>query len=371
MKRILSIILICLVSFTLAWGCSPMPKRDPLKGAEPDAAVFSNGGWAAVQGSWIYYINGMPQMQGEQRYAAISGALCRMKADGTQKAIVSPQVIESFVISGKYIYYTTPKAEKMEIARIKSDGTGYKRIDDTDAGSPLLVVEDSVFYTKERALYKVSDKTSPKLITKTPVMQLAALPSGVIFFTEFIDLDVPGSLYTVINGQVKKILDGAYKIYDTYNGYAYVYSYDDGTISRVSAVGKAEKLMYVGYDAYFINAEANLAATGNWREEAGVYLTTLSDGVQKRISASAAMAVAMYDEWVYYLNAEDSTIWRVKTDGTNEQKLTDTPVFIWNAMDMAGALLFFAPEKMELADLELFAYDTAQNKTVSVQYAGK
>src|SRR5690554_1555520 len=61
-----------------------------LEGGQPQADVLSNGGIAAQQGDWIYYINGgIPAMLSQAKSNTPQGTLWRMKADGTEKARIS------------------------------------------------------------------------------------------------------------------------------------------------------------------------------------------------------------------------------------------------------------------------------------------
>ncbi len=180
MKKIYSFLVMIFIAcaFVLC-GCGSTPLKMP---ATNDVAI-GNGGIAVVKGDYLYYINGYDDASAYTDYKTenvygkeVRGAIYRTTlVDGeiqkdsngflTETEVVVPKVVGfstgGFYIIGDYLYYTTPLMElsypekklqndKMEICRIKLDGTGNERLTTTkNANSTfnwgVYVVDGSTF----------------------------------------------------------------------------------------------------------------------------------------------------------------------------------------------------------------------------------
>ena len=158
MKKFYSFLVMIFIAcaFVLC-GCG----RTPLDMPATNDAVIGNGGIAVVKGDYLYYINGYDDASAYTDYKTenvygkeVRGAIYRTTlVDGeiqkdkdgflVETQVVVPKVVGfstgGFYIIGDYLYYTTPLMElsypekklqndKMEICRIKLDGTGNERL---------------------------------------------------------------------------------------------------------------------------------------------------------------------------------------------------------------------------------------------------
>jgi hypothetical protein len=149
-KKILTLFIMCILVMSTMMGCSPIKLKD---NPATDAPVTSNGGFVVQKGDYVYFTNGIVDIDtlsnGDNKYNKISyGSICRAKTtngelnyvtttkeneDGeseevktlTDVEIVVPKIVGcktcDFYIFDDYIYYASPTTEK--------DKTGKSRFD--------------------------------------------------------------------------------------------------------------------------------------------------------------------------------------------------------------------------------------------------
>ena len=141
-------VIMCAVMCLALVGCKENYKQDAV---ETDFNgidnVVSNGGLAVKAGKYLYFINGYAGQDGLNEFGkVVKGAIMRVELDAsgvpvtsTLKTIVPKNVYNTnadigIVVSGEYIYYTTPsidqdgsgnaKTSEMDLMRTRLDGTG-------------------------------------------------------------------------------------------------------------------------------------------------------------------------------------------------------------------------------------------------------
>lgn len=147
-KRILIalclVIVVVMAALTLT-ACNPF-KQDAISGGDSKATVYSNGGFAVRQGSWLYFVNGYDADAKTNEFGAVlKNSICRVKLneDGTVgtnavKCVVPKQVYwtnkeSGFAVYGNWIYYATPNNDRdrngaasttnLDFMRTSLDGT--------------------------------------------------------------------------------------------------------------------------------------------------------------------------------------------------------------------------------------------------------
>ena len=87
-------------------GCAPS-----LSGGQPEAEILSNGGIAAVQGDYVYYINGsMPAMLSDALSGGRQAAIFRLDKEGKAEQVTNKSAYD-FRIYGELLYFIAPLSE--------------------------------------------------------------------------------------------------------------------------------------------------------------------------------------------------------------------------------------------------------------------
>ncbi len=108
MKRVklINLLLAPIIIMALLSGCSPAVNT---QGNTP--GNIANGGYAAAQGSWIYYSS------------KSEGKMYKEKKDGSEKTAVTNDSASDINVIGDWIYYKN-NSDSGSIYKIKADGTG-------------------------------------------------------------------------------------------------------------------------------------------------------------------------------------------------------------------------------------------------------
>lgn len=237
-KKILSIAMATAsVASTMALsacGDKGVYKGDKVTDYVSDAAVSSNGGFAAEKGDFVYFINGMESYEADNEYGeVVKGALMRIsKADLANgnydntitvvpSLLVAQNVSGGIYIFGDYVYYATPTTDKdiktgqvekgwLDFKRAKLDGTAapedyFFRVEENNT-TYRFVEEDNVvycLYEEDGALksYDTKDKVSRTLVegASTYFYDTVDATSGDVYYT--MNLKTEGD-FTIYYNQV-------------------------------------------------------------------------------------------------------------------------------------------------------------------------
>ena len=180
-------VIMCAVMCLALVGCKENYKQDAV---ETDFNgidnVVSNGGLAVKAGKYLYFINGYAGQDGLNEFGkVVKGAIMRVELDAsgvpvtsTLKTIVPKNVYNTnadigIVVSGEYIYYTTPsidqdgsgnaKTSEMDLMRTRLDGTGTQVIAEFKDYTPVYrVCGDYIAYVNSDSELHVIDLNSKK-----------------------------------------------------------------------------------------------------------------------------------------------------------------------------------------------------------------
>ena len=287
--------------------------KEPLHGANPDENTVSDGGLAAKQGEWIYYVNGdnFTRHEGE-RFSTFAGALVRMKEDGSEKAIVVDKDVSLFSIQGETILLCVYEKGSSAVASVKIDGTGYKtleKIDDIYLGGCFGFAGEYIYYTKNFLLYRMDilGKNKTK-ITDFPVYNLRT-GDKYSYFTREIDESI-GTAYKIENGKndfVEITKESAYVV-DVQAKYAYYYILKNGTVYKYEpASGTAEAVVFGGYTDYLFCEEEEFYVFSSTVEKedesiSGIYKVPAGGGAKEQLSSNSGRCMAYYNGYIYYVN---------------------------------------------------------------------
>lgn len=271
---------------------SKKPSQQPAENNE-NVNIYGNsqgnlngGGWAAVQGDWIYY--------------STFDALYKMKSDGSQNQKIFDDTVGKINVVGDWIYFNR---NGNDISRMKINGSEYKVI--LKNVSFFTVVNHKIYYTDSETgyLYRVDENGANK----------------ALLIEEDCKYD--------INVTEDAICWGAE------NGTLCIADINGKNIKRISEFYPQEIIICDGviYEAPNLklsNAETGKEITQYLRKTGGAGNINISDG------------------WIYFSYWEDKDrIYKMKTDGTQMQKLSDLSA---TSITVVGQWIFYL--KMEYYD---------------------
>ena len=327
----------------------------PLSGAMPEENTVSDGGLAARQGDWIYYINGDNFMRHEnERFHEYAGALCRMRADGTEKDVVVDRDVSVFNIKGETIYLCVYDKGSSYISTANIDGSGYrvlKRIDDIYYGGCYGYTGDGIYFTEDFKLYCMDrDGTNIRRITDFAVYNLRTGPEYT-YFTRELDGKI-GNVYKVENGknEYTEVTAGAAYVLKIDREYMYYYMLGNGNVYRYDQkTFSAEAVIYGGYTEYvfpesedFYGVSYGVSEEEEESEETGIFVIPSGGGQKLQISKNCGSCMAYYDGYIYYINdSKLNYLYRAAIDGSSDECVMEDYIYDIDTLDVVDQWLYF------------------------------
>lgn len=266
-------------------------------------ANLANGGLAAIQGDWIYYCT--------------SEGLFKINIDGTGEQLLFSDATENNCIYhinvvGDWVYYENFIEGIRSQYRIKTNGTERQLIGD---GRQTHVIGDALYWFDRPIGYRMSiDSTDSQIIFQESVSS----DYTVNIFEDWI--------YFCIEGD-----DGKYGIYKIRT---------DGTEKTCLYSGRTDYLIVDGDFVYFEGyRDCNLY---RMKLDGSELTLVFDDPLEWSFNIS--------DGWIYYCNQDDFCMYRVRTDGTEKQKISSD----WaNDMCVVGEWIYYKA----VVTTETSAYD--------------
>jgi len=103
----------------------------------------ARGGVSQIDGDWLYY-----NIEQHDRYGNLmSQGLSRIRLDGTGEMVIITDRVRDFIVDGDWIYYAN-FSDNRALYRIRTDGTGNMKLDDTIVYGALNIVGDWIYVQK-------------------------------------------------------------------------------------------------------------------------------------------------------------------------------------------------------------------------------
>ncbi len=344
-KRIVALFTVTFLLCACSSGYKGLDK--PLTDAQPEEKVISDGGIAAKQGDWIYYINGDNFTRGEgERFHEFAGALCRMKNDGTQKDVVVDRDVSLFNIEGNRIYMCVYSGTSC-VASACIDGSGYKvlkTIDDIYYGGCYAYQDGKIYYTKDFRLYSLDCATDAETkITDFKIYNLR-VGGGQVFFTREENENI-GNLYKLTSDGYTEITTSPAYVLCSEGDRAYYYMLGNGTVYEYTSDG-AKPVVYGGYteyafsdDAYYVSA---VYTDESENEVSGIYSIPSGGGQKKQLSANYGSCMALCGNYLYYINKTKlNYLYRCALDGSSDECVCEDYILDTDTLDVLDKYIYF------------------------------
>ncbi len=350
MKRIFSLAAACVLM--LLSGCASQP--EPLAGAQPDAEVVSNGLWAARQGDWIYYINGDNYVRDEGvRIHKYRGALCRMRQDRSEQAVIVEEDVSLFNIDGEYIWYVAYTDGKSVLCRVRTDRTERREILSFDSvydWGGYAYLDDIIYYVKDGGLYRLDKATLKSERIGSHEIYNLRVSSEYVYYTVNKEGE-PGELYKAGHDQTEPVQltlvpaflleagEGCAYYYALATGYCYCYDEKED---------KAEAIAMGGYEEFLFVPEEGFLVGSYISSEEGMYIMPIEGGERIKISDDRAERMLYYDGYIYYINlSELSELYRIRPDGTGRESVCPDAVSELDLPDLLDGYLYYFSDSDE------------------------
>lgn len=237
-----------------------------------------------VVGEWIYYTNG--DTQGD-------GGLYKIRIDGSQKTKISTEINYFVHVANGWIYTSNPFGDR-NIYRMKVDGTE-KTLICSDSCNNIHVVGNWIYYTNtsDNLLYKIcTDGSKKRALHNDFRADNITVEGNTIVATDMYDylkINTDGSGFISYKG------NNAQKSFiNACNGWIYYLEHNYTSDGKVSSAF---------YKMRYDTSRKTKILDINFKNSANYFINIAGD-------------------WLYFLNEDDNGyLYRIKTDGTNLQKM--------------------------------------------------
>lgn len=280
-----------------------------------------NWGVVAAQGDWIYYTN--------MNY---NYYLYKMRADGSEKQILTKDNVCNINVVGEWIYYTN-ESDGSSLYKIRIDGSEKTKLN-SDFSYGLHVVDGWVYYVRyglDNTLYRIKTDGTEKMLLSADDCRYVNVEGNWIYYTNARDERV----YKMrTDGTDKHVVHPEME-----GGYLHV---ADGVIYS-SAMFSIEKINtdgtgFLSYDSaqkqidyinvsngwiYYLefdltNPEDMKTALCKMRIDG----TEKSEILQLTYLGMANFYINVLDDWIYFPKEDDNGyLYRIRTDGSGLQKM--------------------------------------------------
>lgn len=278
-----------------------------------------NGGYAAIQGEWIYYLKEERGDHWEE------GELYRVNINDGKKEKISNHAVKYINVIGDWVYYCNLEESKKgiysigPIYKVRVDGTGMEKLTTEDSAT-FFVVENMIYYLN------VSDNKIYSMRTDgTQVTQLNDVKTWRIHVMD-------GSIYYISEGDIYKMnLDGSDKSLvlsgDISNllvaeNFIYYSEGDGGQLFRINIDG-TEKLDIIKENISSFNILGDhiyYSVREGEYERNYIYKVDLIGNNKIKISQGGVGSIVGDWNYFYEYYAEWAELERMKLDGSEREK---------------------------------------------------
>lgn len=291
-----------------------------------------NMGFVAKKDDWIYYSNFFDKNK-----------LYKISTDGSKKYRLSNAPAKLINVVNGWIYYTDVIG--MTVYKISSEGKyGYDLLhgeyinsdytdyllNESNYNTPLIfidnmnVVNEWIYISKPNSekLFKIKTDNSKRVTLRDRISYSVNLLNNVIYFIDEYDTR---RICTSIDKTLENSLDlyGNVIAEDLFPNYFIVHE---------------KYIFYKNYDNEYWNYYNELPEGGN------IYRIDLDGANKVKITDSLVKTFNASGNWIFYVNCDDKyKLYKVMSDGTNNQKLSDKENIKF--INIIDDLIFFHSEK--------------------------
>lgn len=331
MKKILCLALITVLAAIMA-SCA----------AKDD--IVGEIGYTLERGDYIYYINGggYPSLIADN-YDVASGALCRMKKDGSSRQIIVPMCIGAYQIAGQRIYTVSvlKDSQGYEVGVCGLDGSNYKTLT-TISGGSVQYAGGYLFVLDDTTLYRMNPDGFDKQVISRIDMTSAVFDPQFIYYTYVDTMDA--GLYRMDHDgkNITKLVDDECYIVKV-EGQDIYYQHQNGTkLSKYNKLtGKSTGMVHTAYEEFAFDFASMTAFGARAEENPGIVATDMNTGAARELCTDFAERLSYYEGKVYYINNDDNGFIYELDPATGAKRLISASVPLENGYGIADGYIYY------------------------------
>ena len=296
-------------------------------------------GTVAEHGEYIYYINGIGIVPEEEfRYEVISGSLCRMKKDGTDREVVVPMCVAAFQLIGEQIYIVSPIGDgEYEIGLCSADGKSYTKLDTMTSGV-FQYWDGYLYYTRSEGLVRADSRCGSKRVLQEDSITSTEFEGDMLFYTTANGLFKMDRNTLEITQMYAK---GEAHIMGCAAGRVFAVTSDDNALRAFDMqTNAAEVMVFSQYDEYIISQDGKTAYCAGGSETGSIRACNMETGYSDTLTDDFASNLLLNGEYIYYTNKSDNNfLYRVKLGGGTE--LVSATVPLSGSLTAIGEWLYY------------------------------
>lgn len=241
-----------------------------------------------------------------------------------------------------WIYYSNV-LDKEKLYKIKTDGTGKVKLNDDENSYSINIDGDNIYYIVDGGkINKIkTDGSSESTITEAYVNRMNVVGDKIYYMSYNAgndDYDTEGYLYRInLDGSgSEKISEEKVKMFNVIGDHVYYISAND--VEGNTENGKIYSINLDGTGKTGITEDAatymNVAEDGvyyaNKDDGDKIYKVNLDGSGKTKVSDAKADDIIYKDGWLYSENITDKTLYKIKSDGSQNTVLLQGSNYIFN-----------------------------------------
>ena len=286
---------------------------------------YVNGALIIEQDEWIYYLSA-------------SRNLIKMRANNSEKTILTEDADYAFIIVDDWIFYRNRK-DHYYIYKMKTDGSNKQLIIDKSIW-PIYVIDDWIYYDNYyNDIWRIhqngsnKEKVSDNLLNDLPIPGMLGYSNEWVYYIN-VSTNKKNQLLKMNINNTQEIVKISENIDDEfltnyvsmyYDNYIYYCDYDR-KMNRINlntgAYEKLDKLDPI-YDRLWnsYNISDGYIYYSNENDAGKLYKSKLDGTEKEKLSDIVPSTINIINNWIYFLNPQDSkgTIYKIRIDGTEQE----------------------------------------------------
>lgn len=348
MKKFISVLFVLIIAFSVCACTDNQPEQT-------FDEVLSNGGIAAKQGEWTYFINGgMPEYVTDALSTVTArGKIYKMNDDGSVCEAVTTKKAQKFYIYNDKIFYISPTQTKLTLYRINNDGKKNKAIftfDDKQfvefgKNGVAIAQDEKIYYINyadlKKQVYEVGDVNGIYL-TDEYIYYYADNKSGLKRIgydsqtSETLCEDIGQILYADDNMLYFSCVRVPQKV-------------NVNTLEQTAlSTALYKNMIFSSKHQYIIAVPSDTEDTGLYRQPVNTVAGEENQEKRLKIHPKEVLAYCLTDDFIFFVEAESGNIYRMTYSGEGKTVL-GTVSSVYNA------------DSMDVVDDKLFIFDSMES----------
>ncbi len=270
-----------------------------------------NGGLASEADGWVYYQGAFDR-------------LCKMREDGSEQTELNEDESWGICVVNDWVYYHN-NTDGITLYRIRTDGSERTKLNE-DRSLALNIVDGWVYYRNDSdnsKLYKIrTDGSERTKLCEDEMWEAMCAVDGWAYYNNASD---NGYLYKIrLDGTERTRLNkDSSSILTVSDGWIYYPNENDGNkLYKIRTDGSERTKLNEDSSAY-INAMDGWVYYCNNSDGGSLYKIRTDGNERTMLNDKNCRYINLAGDWIYYQNMVDFNIWRIRSDGSENQNTSE------------------------------------------------